>query len=487
MAQYRKSKAMREQVRELSKQGFGIKKIARALNISKNTVRSILRETTQNLADSTDPSWNQGICWDLIEKEYRKGVTVKILHQENAPHISYWTFRRYLRSRCPLAKEITMRLVHNPGEKTFIDFADGIDMICPRTGEVTKTQFFCGVLPFSSYTFGEFVLNQKLDTFISVQERMFRYFGGVTPYVTPDNLKSAVTKAHLYDPDENKTYCEFGNHYGFAVLPARPRKPKDKGAVENAIGVIQRQFYNEVRNQKFYSLEELNKAFRSYLTRLNQSVMKDYGVSRSERFIEEKKFLNSLPLSAYELSEWRESKVHPDCEIQVEKSFYTVPFTYVGKSVRVRIRSSTIDVFDKETAQQITMHVRLKSLGKHSRYDWHYPPEKIQLARYEVQTAKFNASNIGPHTEKLVEKLFEGQWPLRGLRRAQGVLRLSSKHTREAMEYACSATLRFNKINFEYVKQCACHFEKKDFLEPIFSAPRRDLGTVYLHSSFERN
>jgi len=486
MAKYRKSTAMKEQIKALVEQGFGIKKIARALQISKNTVKSILRSESADVATAC-ASWQQAISWDFVVKEYRKGVTIKVLHNENASHVSYWSFRRYLRSKCAPLPEITMRLEHKAGEKAFIDFADGIDLINRETGEIIKTQFFCGVLPFSGYIFGEFVLDQKLPTFLAVQGRMFDFFGGVTPYVTPDNLKSAVTKAHLYDPDENRTYCEFGNHYGFAVLPARPCKPKDKGAVENAIGVIQRQFYNEVRHQKFYLLSQLNQMFRLYLNNLNKSLMKDYGVSRNDRFSEERKHLHSLPLTPYEFAEWRESKVHPDCEIQVDKNFYTVPYIYVGKLVRARLRTGTVEVFDKETAGQITAHTRLQGIGKHSRYDWHYPAEKIQMTRFEVQSAKLNANKIGLFTGQLIEKLFEGNWPLRGLRRAQGVLRLSNKYTKEGMEYACSMGLKFNKIRYEYIKECAHYYDKNGALHPVSSAPQRDLLTVYLHSITTRN
>ena len=122
------------------------------------------------------------------------------------------------------------RLHHKVAEKTQIDFTDGLFITERGTGKKILTQFFLGVLPFSSYTFGEFVLDQKLATFIGVQERMFAYFGGVTPYVVVDNLKSGVHRAHLYDPDVNPTYCDFATHMGFAVLPARPYKARDKGS-----------------------------------------------------------------------------------------------------------------------------------------------------------------------------------------------------------------------------------------------------------------
>jgi transposase len=223
-------------------------------------------------------------------------------------------------------EQVTIGLNHKPAEKTQVDFCDGVLITERDSGKKTLTPFFLGVLPFSSYSFGEFVLDQKLATFIGVQQRMFAYFGGVTPYRVVDNLKSGVHKADRYDPDVNPTYCDFANHMGLAVLPARPYKPKDKGSGECPIGVIQRGFFQEVRNRVFYRLEELKEALRHYLERLNHPVMKDYGVSRAQRFEEEKKQLKALPCSPLELSEWRRAKVHPDCHVQVEKNFYSTPF-----------------------------------------------------------------------------------------------------------------------------------------------------------------
>ena len=220
----------------------------------------------------------------MRQEVYGKGTTVKQIGREVAPEIAYVKFWRVFREqagRTSLPEQVTIRLHHKPAEKTQVDFCDGLFITERESGKKTLTQFFLGVLPFSSYTFGEFVLDQKLATFIGVQQRMFAYFGGITPYVVVDNLKSGVHKADLYDPDVNPTYCDFANHMGFAVLPARPYKPRDKGSGECHIGVLQRDFFQEVRNRVFYSLAELNEALRDYLERLNHQVMKDYGVSRT--------------------------------------------------------------------------------------------------------------------------------------------------------------------------------------------------------------
>ncbi len=121
-----------------------------------------------------------------------------------------------------------MVLKRQAGEKIHIDYTDGISIYDAKTGKELKTQLFVGTLAFSSYFYAEFCWDQKQASFLKVQENMWRFLGGVTPYLVVDNLKSGVSKAHLYDPDVNPTYCDFANHYNFAVLPARPYTPRDK-------------------------------------------------------------------------------------------------------------------------------------------------------------------------------------------------------------------------------------------------------------------
>ena len=329
MAKERTSVRMQAQIKTLSEQGHSIRRIARVLRLSRRTVRKYLEPAAQPPSESG--SWQKKVDWEYVRQEvYGKGTTVKQIRREVAPDIAYVKFWRVFREQAGLKAspdQVTIRLNHKPAEKTQIDFCDGVFITERESGNKTLTQFFLGVLPFSSYTFGEFVLDQKLATFIGVQQRMFAYFGGVTPYLVVDNLKSGVHKADLYDPDVNPTYCDFANHMGFAVLPARPYKPRDKGSGESNIGVVQRGFFQEVRNRVFYTLAELNEAWRHYLQRLNHQVMKDYGVSRAQRFEEEKKQLKALPSSPFELSEWRHAKVHPDCHIQVEKNFTRFPLS----------------------------------------------------------------------------------------------------------------------------------------------------------------
>jgi hypothetical protein len=209
--------------------------------------------------------------------------------------------------------------------------------------------------------------------------------------------------------------------------------------------------------------------------------MKDYGVCRAERFEEEKKHLRALPPSAFEISEWRGAKVHPDCHIQVEKNFYSVPFVYVGQKVRVRLSEKMLEVFS-EDSQPISAHSRLTGIGKFSTYDSHYPEKRLSVARFEVHHAKDQAKKLGPHVEKVVDKLLSTDYPLRHLRRVQGILRLAKRYpiTPEALDHACQRALSFNKTRLSYIKDCALYFLSHG-QRPTLIAPSRQADTVHLH------
>lgn len=461
MARDRISSRMKSQIRSLLKDGHSIRKVAQALGISRQSVRKYMLEGVQAAAPpQRAPEWHEQLNWTGVVEAFGKGVTAKQLHAEHAPEQSYWTFWRQLRKRAEAKPAVALRLAHQPAERVEVDYADGIALIDPKTGAATRTHLFCGVLPFSAFTFGEFVLNQKLGSFIESHERMWGYFGGVTPYVVIDNLKAGVHKAHRYDPELNPTYCDYSNHAGFAVLPARPYKPRDKASVEAAIGAIQRGFYQEVREQKFYSLATLNAAFREYLCRFNGAVMKDYGCSRDARFETEKARLKPLPRDAFEMSEWRQCKVHPDCHVQVEKNFYSVPYRVVGQTVRVRIGRKLIEVFTDDT-ESLAVHERLSGTGRFSTNDAHYPDKKLGIKRFEVRAAQAQAERVGPQTRALIESLVSADYPLRHLRRMQGILRLveSKRVSIAAMEYAAAQALLFSKPRLAYVKSCAEHFD----------------------------
>jgi hypothetical protein len=153
MAEWRTSRDMIEQVLQMYSEGRKIRAIERCTNLSRNTVRKIIREHESKLEKKTtdqqvkSDDWRDGMNWELIQSEASSGVTIKVLHQEHAPAgVNYKKFWDGFWNRCELPPEITMRLIHKPGEKTFFDFCDGLSITDRKTGKKTKTQFFCGAL-----------------------------------------------------------------------------------------------------------------------------------------------------------------------------------------------------------------------------------------------------------------------------------------------------------------------------------------------------
>jgi transposase len=488
MARDRKTPRMQQQIKLLLSQGHSVRKVALALGVSRQTVRKY--RLAQGVPDGDavppppiTPHWDAAIDWEAVGKQVSGGTTVKQLHQELAPEVSYTRFRRRLVAKSPKRIPTTIRLQHQPAEQVYIDYCDGIAVVDRTTGEVQRTHLFCAVLPFSSYTYGEFAFSQKLSSFIESHERMWAFFGGVTPYVVVDNLKAGVHNAHRYDPDVNPTYCEYGNHQGFAVLPARPRKPRDKAAVEAGIGAIQRGFFQEARERVFYSLADLNAAFHEYLQRFNTAVMKDHGCSRRERFANERPLLRPMPESRFELFEWRSAKVHPDCHVQVDRNFYSVPHRMVGHTIRVRLGDKLVEMFSADQ-ERLAAHARLSGVGKFSTDEHHYPDGKLSIKRFEVRSALSDAERIGPRTLQLVQALVHCSHPLRYLRRVQGILRLSHSGcvSREALEYAADKALRFNKLRLTYVKACAEHYDANG-ARLVLLKPKRTDGELYLHNT----
>ncbi len=482
-----KSRCVIDQIQKLKSGGHSIKKIAEILRVSKNTVRRYLRsEASQTvpIANDNPPDWMRSIDWQGICTKRKQGYTVKQLFSDYEPEISYNRFCTLLREALGKTTEIALRLQHVPGERVQVDFCDGILLTNPKTGKQTKTHLFVGVLPFSSYCFGVFVENQKLPTFIRAHEAMWAYFGGVAPYVVIDNLKAGVKKAHRYDPEINPTYCDYANHTGFAVLPARPYTPRDKAAVEANIGVIQRSYFQTVREKRFYSLRELNDHFRPFLKDLNEKIMPDYGVSRRQRFEVEKEKLKQRVSSPYELCEWREAKVHPDCCIQIGKAFYSVPYQHRHQIVRVKVTDHVIEVFNKDV-QPIACHQRSYTVGDVVRCDAHFPDRLMQMQSFDIKKSIEKAKSIGPNTELLVDDMLSGSHPLRHLRRTQGMFRLLEVGiSSESLEYACGQAITFRKYQLSFIKSCAQHYQLTGGRLQT-CRPQRDPNSTYLRGVYK--
>ena len=281
--------------------------------------------------------------WSVVDRELRRpGVTRALLWEEyRAAHplgFGYAWFCEHYEAWKGRVRP-SMRQTHVAGEKVFVDFAgDTADLVDAKTGEVRAVKLFVAALGASNYTYAEAVASEGLEDWIGAHVRMFAFLGGVPKVVVPDNLKSAVFKADRFDPGLNRTYAEMAGHYGAAILPARPYRPRDKAKVEVAVQVAQRWILARLRNRRFFSLAEMNAAIRQLVNELNMRVMRGYGASRADLFATlDRPNLQPLPPEPYVFARWKRTRIAPDYHVEVDSCWYSVPFGLIRQEVDVRI------------------------------------------------------------------------------------------------------------------------------------------------------
>ncbi|NIQ06631.1 MAG: transposase, partial [Candidatus Korarchaeota archaeon] len=247
----------------------------------------------------------------------------------------------------------------------YVDYAGKtLEVIDRPTGEVKTVQFFVGILGASQYTYAETTFSQGKEDFIGSLERSLLFFGGVPRAIVPraivpDNLKSAVTKSDRYEPTINETLLEFASHYGTAILPARAYKPRDKSLVEGAVKILYRRIYTYLHDKQFYSLKELNNAIREALIVHNDKKLTGRSYSRKELFEEtEKQELSSLPIAPFQLKAQRMATVLLNGHVLLspDKHYYSVPFHYIRKKVKILYSKDHVEIFHKHT--RIAVHNR---------------------------------------------------------------------------------------------------------------------------------
>ncbi len=348
--------------------------------------------------------------------------------------------------------DYVMRQEHRAGEKVFIDYCDGLSVLDLATGELIPTQLFLAVWGASSYTYGEASLSQTLPDWIGSHRRALEYFDCVPRALVPDNLKSGVSQACKYEPELNPTYADMASHYGCAVVPARPRKPRDKAKVEVGVLIAQRWILAVLRHRTFYSLAELNAAIRQCLERLNDRPMRRLGKSRRELF-ETVDRPNALPMPArpYEYAEWYKARVNIDYHIEVDHHYYSVPFQLLREKVDVRLTAATVEVFRK--GERVAAHARSYVHGKHTTLKEHMPPEHRNYAEWSPSRFIHWAGKTGAATAQLVEKVLASRtYPEQGYRACLGIIRLGRHYEPERVEAAAERALKFNACSYRSMK-----------------------------------
>jgi len=345
-----------------------------------------------------------------------------------------------------------MRQEHRYGEKAFIDFSDGLYIVDPLTGEFILTQLFLTVWGASNYTYAEATMSQTLAEWIGAHRRALEYFGCVPRVLVPDNLKSGVAKACKYEPELNPTYADMAQHYGCAVVPARPRKPKDKAKVEVGVLIAKRWILAVLRKRTFYNLAELNDAIRECLERLNTRPMRRLGKSRRELF-EAMERPSALPLPAhpYEYAEWLKARVGFNYHVEVEEHSYSVPYQLLHEKLDIRLTATTVEAFRK--GERVAAHARSYEKGGYTTLPEHMPPEHQAYAAWSPSRFIQWASKTGPATARVVEKVLASRpYPEQAYKACMGIIHLDRHYAPERVEAAAERALKYNALSYRSMK-----------------------------------
>jgi transposase len=388
----------------------------------------------------------------------RKGVTLQLLWQEYKQQhpddgYQYSQFcERYRRWRAQL--DVVMRQEHRAGEKLFVDYAgQTMPVIDPETGEVRELSVFVAVLGASNYTYAEVHEDQTLASWIRGHIHAFEFFRGVAAALVPDNLKTGVKKACFYEPDLNPTYQELAEHYGTVILPARPRKPRDKAKVENAVQQTERWLIAPLRHQRFFSRAEADQAIHQRLTWLNNRPFTKLEGSRRSLYDDiDRPALKPLPARRYEPAEWKTNVgVNIDYHVEFARHYYSVPYQLTGKRVDVRATSTTIECFFRH--RRVASHRRSNRPGRFTTDPAHRPKSHQRYADWSPSRLIRWAETVGPHTAAVIETILELKpHPEQGFRTCLGILRLAKRHGNDRLELASQRAQAIDALSYRSIK-----------------------------------
>ncbi len=471
------------QILRLHAQGRSKKQISTLTGCSRNTVKKYLYKFIEqrllytDIDRMSDHDLEEIFCPDQLsvsderfeqlkvmlpelEKQMkRKGITIALLwEQYRAQHPDGYAIAQFYRHYSDFIKRAkpVMHMEHKAGDKLYIDFAgEKLTIVDKDSGELRQVEVFAAILGCSQLTYVEAAYSQKREDLVKVCENALHYFGGVPAAIVPDNLRSAVTKSNRYEPTINETFADFAEHYGTAVLPARAYRPKDKALVEGIVKIIYRSIYANISQQIYHTLDALNADILKELEVLNNKPFKGRNYSRRQQFVEvEQEALQPLPAYRYEFKQQAVVTVMKNGHVclGVDKHYYSVPYRYIGKKVKLLYTSSRVEIYYRY--ERIAAHLR------HGR-KYHYTTNQEHLASAHRFLSEWTpdrfieqAKAIGDDVADYIIMVFEHkQHPEQAYKSCSGILSMVRKVGSERLGNACRRANEYGIYNYPIIVQ----------------------------------
>ena len=395
-----------------------------------------------------------------FDKELRKtGVTRHLLWEEyiqkhpNGYQVSqfkYW-YREWCMSISPV-----MHLTHKSGDKIFIDYTGKkLQIVDEHTGEVKNLEVFVCVLGSSQYTYAEASESQKKEDFIRSVENALWFYQGVPKALVTDNLKAAVTKSHRYEPTINETFADFATHYDTTILPTRVYKPRDKAIVENTVRILYTRVFAKLRNKTFHNKEDLNEQILILLKDHNTRSFRGRDYSRRSLYEQtDKPALKPLPQRKYEMNSYANGTVHKNSHVYLskDKHYYSVPFKFIGKKIRIIYSKSRVRVFYRQLC--IAEHTRNRKRYQYTTNSDHMPSYHRFVSEWNSEKFIKWASYIGKDCKAFIIKVLDKkQHPEQSYKSCMGILHLAKKVGNKRLNNACKRALDYHAYNYKIIQQ----------------------------------
>ncbi|MEO6548190.1 MAG: IS21 family transposase [Ferruginibacter sp.] len=469
-----------KQILQLHSDGTGIREIARRLGISRNSVRKYLLRLEENavaddnkkLADTAYDNEQQELNTQRQHQLYlhfnkaitelsKTGVTRQLLWNEyllkNPEGYAYSQYCYHL-NQYQKRKEVSMHLEYAAADIIMIDFAGKLQhYVDTQTAELIGCQVFVAVLPFSGLIYCLAVPSQKTHDFASCINAMLRYYAGAPATILCDNLKTAVIRPSRYEPVFTDLCYQLSEHYGTTFSATRPYSPKDKAMVERAVNIIYTHVYAPLRNMEFTSLEALNTAMHQQLTLLNNKPYKNTAYSRRYFYEQhEQHLLKPLPAEPFAPKKVVILTVQRNYHVQLQEEslYYSVPYTYVGKKVKVHYDNQSVEVYFENN--RIALHIRKVHTKAYTTLAEHMPPHHKhmqQIKGWNKDDLLIKARAIGPHTAQAASLILESSICIeQNYKSCFGMLMLQKKYDTQRLEAACSRALQGSRVNYTMIK-----------------------------------
>ena len=357
--------------------------------------------------------------------------------------------------------------MHTAGERVFVDFAGHtMEVIDGATGEIHRAEVFVGVLGASSYVFAQATWTQSLPDWIGAHINMLAFIDGVPRQIVSDNLRAGITRACFYEPLVNRTYADMASHYGTAVIPARPYKPRDKAKVEVGVQVVQRWILARLRNRRFFSLAELNQAIRELVDQLNDRPMRGWSTTRRALYEQlDRPALRALPPTPYEYATWKRCRVNLDYHVEIDKHFYSVPSRLLREEVEARVTVKTVEIFHR--GKLVATHLRSLRAHHPTTLTEHMPSSHRRYRDWTHERILREAATIGDDTAALVEIILRSRpHPEQGFRSCIGILGLAKRYDAQRLNAACARALMLGTRSYSSVAAILKNAQDRKAAEP---------------------